>query len=387
MGKGFTIPLSVDGLLARSRDITGVDIVDVDVIEPLTVLHKSLNEESRLHEKGAIAKQNKLLRLLSNRLRMQRDYARHPEIAEQKINEPLFVYGMPRSGTTKTQKILAASGDFNWLPFWQSYNPSLYSGSRDEPVQARIADADVYCRWFDAASPQNKLGHPFETHEPEEETTLTEGSFRAPSLVGYAEVPSYLQWLGAQRPASLFEFLRDSLKYLQWQGLASMAKPWLLKAPTYYGLETELLKVFPDAHLVMAHRSPLQTIPSSCKLIEGFRIPFAEAPVDPVALSAGFAMMMNYHLAVRGSLADGKILDLSFGEITRSIDAVTEKIYAHIGMPMSNASRQRMQQWSVNNPMHKNGVFKYSLEEFGLSGEKIKQDMSAYLVLLQTLFG
>ena len=39
--------LSVDELMAESREIAGVDIVDEEVVEPLTVLHRALNEEGR----------------------------------------------------------------------------------------------------------------------------------------------------------------------------------------------------------------------------------------------------------------------------------------------------------------------------------------------------
>jgi hypothetical protein len=387
MNEGYPIPLSVDGLMAKAREITGVDIVDHDVAEPLTVMHRSLCGESRLHESGAVAQQNKLLRLLCNRLRMQRDFQRHPEIAEQKIEAPLIIFGMARSGTTKTQKILTTAGDFNWMPFWQTYNPALWTGDRAESPEARIRDADAYCRWFDESTPQTKLGHSFETYEPEEDTTLTEQCFRAPSFIGYAEIPSYLQWLATQSPLPLFEFLRDTLKYLQWQGLASPAKKWLLKAPTYYGMEPALLQVFPDAQLVMTHRSPLQTVPSSCKLVACFRVPFCDAPVDGAALTAGFGMMMDLHIANRKAHPEMRILDLSFEEIAESIDSVVEKIYAHARLPLRQEAQQRMRQWALENPMHKKGAFKYSLEEFGLNAELVTRAMGGYLAFTRQLFG
>jgi len=384
MSKGYPIPLSVDALLAHSREMTGIDLVDHEVIEPLTIMHRSLCEEARLHEQGALAQQHKLLRLLNNRLRMQRDFARHPEIADEPVEGPLFVIGMGRSGTTKTQKALSVSGDFNYLPFWQAFNPALLTGARDESPEARIREADEYCRWFDAAAPGTRLGHPFETHEPEEDTTLTEGSFRTMSFMGYAEIPGYVQWAAAQGPRPMFEFLRDSMKYLQWQGLASRSKRWLLKAPIYYGLETELLTVFPDALLVMTHRSPLQTVPSSCKLIELFHQPFDTAAQSPPTLQAGFAMMMGLHLSLRAQGAF-KLLDLRFEEVTHSIETAIEKIYAWIGLPLGDESRQRMLRWEAEHPMHGKGRFEYSLEEFGLSEATIERDFAGYLALLKNL--
>ena len=87
--------------MAMAREVTGVDIVDDDVVEPLTVLHRALSKErAQLDAEGARAFERKLRRLLVNRLRMQRDVQRHPEIAEQKLTGPLIVMGLARSGTT-----------------------------------------------------------------------------------------------------------------------------------------------------------------------------------------------------------------------------------------------------------------------------------------------
>src|SRR5690606_31088927 len=158
----YKIPLSVDALLAKAREITGVNIIDDEVVEPLTIFVNSLNTDSCLHETGVIAKQNKILRLLSNRLRMLRDYAAHPEIDDEKIENPIFILGMARSGTTKTHRVLAATGDFNYMPFWMVQYPSLFTGDRSESPQARIDAADAYCRWLDETAPESKLGHSFE---------------------------------------------------------------------------------------------------------------------------------------------------------------------------------------------------------------------------------
>ena len=115
--------LSVDELMATAREVAGVDLVDDEVVEPLTVLHRALGKErAQLDAEGARAFEQKLLRLLANRLRMKRDVLRHPEIAEQPITGPVIVMGTARSGTTKLQKALAASGDFNFLTFWQAFN-------------------------------------------------------------------------------------------------------------------------------------------------------------------------------------------------------------------------------------------------------------------------
>lgn len=385
--RSCAIPLSPDALMALAREQTGIDLIDGEAIEPLGVLHHSISTQGGLHEAGAIAQQEKLLRLLRNRLRMKRDFAAHPEIADQVIERPLFVIGFGRSGTTKTQKTLAATGDFNFLSFWQCFNPALFSGDRGESAQARIDESDAYCTWFDEKSPDTKTGHSFETHEPEEDTTLTEQCLVAPSFIGYSEAPDYIGWMAGKPPTILFEFLRDTLKYLQWQGQAVPGRKWLLKAPTYYGLEEAILHVFPDADFVMTHRTPLKTVPSSCRLIDLFRIPFSTAPVDIPALLGGFVMMMDLHIQNREKLANLRILDLRFEEVTRSMAECAARIYAHAGMEFTDASRQRIAGWEAANPQHVKGGFTYAIEDYGLDEATLRETFANYLNLMTKVAG
>ena len=370
--------------MARSREITGVDIVDDEIVEPLRILHRALNEESAIDEEGARAYERKFLRLLINRLRMKRDFRRHPEILEQPIKGPLVIMGVARSGTTKLQKVLAASGDFNFLTFWQNFNWASITGVPNEATETRIAEADAFCRWYDARSPETKLGHHFQALEPEEEGPLSEGCFVAPSFIGYAEMPSYAAWFATKPRGIFFEFLRDVLKYLQWQGLATPDRPWLLKSPNYNGAEPEILKVFPDTRFVVAHRSPLQTLPSMCKLVQCFRQAYGKPQSDNTLIMERNFRGMAAHLANRQTHAL-PVLDIRFEDIVGALPETIESIYAHAGMVLRDDARRRMLDWNAQNAMHKLGEFKYSLADAGLDEAVIRDRMAPYFELLNAL--
>jgi hypothetical protein len=385
MRRTYPIELSVDELMARSREIAGVDLVDDEIVEPLTILHRAYGEEAQLDAEGAGVLTRSLLRLLANRLRMKRDFQRHPEIRDQPLKGPLVVMGVARSGTTKLQKVLASSGDFNWLPYWQNFSWASRTGVPNEPVAERIADAEAHCRWYDARSPETKLGHSFEALEPEEDAVLSEGCFVTPTFIGYAEIPSYAHWLAAQPPGIWFEFLRDSLKYLQWQGLASADKPWLLKSPNYNGLELEILKVFPAARLIMAHRSPLKTLTSMGKLVQCFRVAYSGLKPDLGLILEHNVHNMDAHLANRRAHPELPLLDVRFEDLVGSLPAVLRRVYADAGLSLSEASLDRMLKWDAEHTMHKQGEFKYSLDELGLDEAVIRSKMSDYFELLDKL--
>ncbi len=371
--------------MALARREAGVDLDDADVREPLSRLLASLNSESRLHQEGAVAMREKIVRNLANRLRMQRDFAAHPEIAEQPLQAPLIICGMARTGSTKTQKLLASSGDFNWLPYWQVFNPSLLSGDRRESPQPRIDDCDRFARWFDAASPANKAAHPFSTHEPEEESFILEHSLKSPVLMGWAPMPGYLTWLLSTEMSAQFTLLRNTLKYLQWQGLARPDRPWVLKSPLYSGLEPLLLAAFPDARLLMTHRTPVQTIPSGLQVLRCFYKPFTDAEPDPRFYVQGQAGAIAQHLTNRAALPSGTFLDLHFRDINHATADVIGRIYEFAGLPLRGEPMQRMQRWTQENPQHRFGRHEYSLEMFGLDEASIRAQFAGYLELVDSV--
>jgi hypothetical protein len=380
--------LSVDQLMAASREVARVDIVDKEVVEPLTVLHRALGKErAQLDAEGVRAFEQKLLRLLANRLRMTRDVRRHPEIADQPISGPVIVMGTARSGTTKLQKVLAASGDVNFLTFWQAFNWASVTGEPNEPTAERIAEAETFCRWFDERSPETKLGHPFEALEPEEEGVLTEASFVTPTFVGFAEIPGYGRWMGEQSPIIELEFLRDAMKYLQWQGLAGAARPWLLKSPSYTAHELEILQVFPHARFVMAHRSPLRTLPSMCTLVRNFRRAYGTSTPDSRLLFEHAASSLDAQQAIRRAHPELPLLDVRFEDIVGDLPAVVARVYSHAGMTLTDRARTNMVRWDVENTMHKYGAFTYSLDDVGLDEQEIRERMSGYFALLDRLAG
>jgi len=382
------LQLSVAQLMATSREVAGVDLVDEEVVEPVTVLHRALcKERAQLDAEGARAFEEKLLRLLVNRLRMKRDFLRHPEIADQPISGPVIVMGTARSGTTKLQKVLAASGDFNFLTFWQAFNWASISGEPNESTAERIAEAEAFCRWFDERSPETKLGHSFEALEPEEEGVLTEGSFVTPTFVGFAEIPGYGRWMSEQSPMTELEFLRDAMKYLQWQGLAGADRPWLLKSPSYTAKELEILQVFPDARFVMAHRSPLRTLPSMCTLVASFRRAFGTSTPDSKLLFEHAASALEAQQAIRRSHRNLPLLDVRFEDVVGDLPAVVERVYAHAGMTLTDPARTNMVRWDAENTMHKYGAFTYSLDDVGLDEQEIRERMSDYFSLLDQLAG
>jgi Sulfotransferase family len=378
--------------MAKAREQTDIpDIIDGSIEEALERLLHSLNTESQLSEIGAQAVEQRLLRILSNRLRMQRDFALHPEIDDQQIQRPLILTGGPRTGSTKLHKLLAASGDFKFLRYWQGFSLSLRTGSRDECPAERIREASEFIDWYYTQAPQAKLTHEWSTFQPEEEILIFEhcDSLYAPYVGTYAYAPSFLQWWVTQDPKSQLLFVNKGLKYLQWQFYDGDPRPWVLKCPIYQGQEDFLAEVYPDATFAVTHRHPCSTVASTASmahLVQGSHSNSIAKQVSGAAFLDTLFMASQRHLELRDRCPEMKPLDISYAELTGNAGRVAERIFAHAGMPLSPKARQAIQQWDTDNKIHKLGVHQYSLEEMSLTRAMVEDKYRDYIDRFKRFF-
>src|SRR5262249_7429458 len=83
-------------LLSVARRRTRLrDLGEPAVQDPLDRMVQSLEREARLSFVGRLAAREDLTRMLMNRLRIERDRQRHPDIAAEQIRRPLFITGLP----------------------------------------------------------------------------------------------------------------------------------------------------------------------------------------------------------------------------------------------------------------------------------------------------
>jgi len=366
-------------LIAEARATTGIAIVDTDALEPLTVLLDSLRKTAQFTPDGAVVKRRYILRILRNRLRMQRDLAAHPEILDIELLPPLLIIAMPRTGSTKTQKVLAATGDFNALPYWMCLNSASESGIPNEDVRNRIADVQAYADWFNEASPDTKYGHPMAPHEPEEEAYIMNLSLRSRVLAGFANAADYVSWLGTQDMGAQYRYLYDTLKYLMWQGLADPAKPFLLKCVVNLGLEPEIRAAIPDVNIAVMHRNPVSVLPSASRLGTVFRAAFSDQAIDMSKNPSRHAFAMKRHLAHRTAHPDQAFHDICYDRVRTDISAIIDGLYTFAGVEPSADTLSNIARWEAENPQNKHGAWSYAATDFGFTDDDVRREFSTYI--------
>lgn len=375
--------LELDALLSAAKAETGLDdFGEPDVRAPLSILIKSLNEEAHLTPAGVMGQRGTLLRTLVNRLRIQDTLKKHPEIRNEKIRGPIVIVGLPRSGTTKLQRVLSSDPGFQKLPLWKIMNPAPFPGWSGDGEDPRIAVAEQFVAAMRTQFPKFYAAHPMSAREPDEEVFLMLLTFLSSIPMHGTRTPSYKTWMVAQDCTGWYRTLRLLLQFIQWQD-GSQNKPWVIKAPWHFRWIQLLLETFPDAVVVHCYRDPQQTVPSMAALFEESRKMASDLdhPVEIGALVTDYwSDAVRSFIRQRDELkAEHRFVDVQYTDIVADAPAVIRRIYAAAGLPLTDEALAQMQSWEAANPQHGHGRHHYTLERYGFSEESIAESFGAYV--------
>jgi hypothetical protein len=374
---------TVDGLVAAARRKSGLQRFDDEAFrEPLAMLLDSIEREAALTPIGRLITGSRLVGVLSNRLRAQALFERHPQILEEPIVAPLFIAGLQRTGTTMLHRLLAADPGLRALLSWEALNPAPVT-ARPWLGDPRVRTAVIAEHALAYLAPDFFAIHPVEAQAPEEEVILLDYSFLSTVAEATLHVPSYAAWLEQQDQTPAYSYLKKLLQLLQWQNRGDR---WLLKTPHHLEWLDTLLEVFPDAKVIQTHRDPSKTLASFCSMIAHGRGVFSDA-VDAAEVGAHWARktqrMVQRALATRERVGDGGFVDVSYYDLMEDPMAEVARIYAFIGRPLTAAVKARMDATRQENPQNKHGKHSYRLADFGLDREQIEPGYAAYRARFQ----
>jgi hypothetical protein len=381
---GNPLPLESTALMAAATARTGglTDFGDASFRPALDRMLQSVREEAQMTESGKAQFANRVLESLSNRLTLEAYCAKHPQILAERIERPVIIVGLPRTGTTMLHRVLARDPRFYTMAWWEARFPSPLSEDDVVDPRRRIDMAKAEVQAMVAAVPEVLAMHPLDAELPDEEVLLMEHAFMS-AIDSYGNVAGYMDWLWQQDQTSAYTYLRRQLQFLQWQkrqrGIT--AERWLLKAPHHTHLMPTLFKVFPDVKVIQTHRDPLQTIPSMGSFAYTLWRIFsdkADAAQAGRQWSDKFARGMRNAMAFRETVPSDRFMDVWYLDaVAHSMDVV-EKVYPFIGMSLDDATRGRMKQWMAASGRENRPTHEYSIERMGLSEEQLKHDFAAY---------
>ena len=370
--------LNVNELLRQARAQTGLgDIADESALAALHVLVDALNSEAKLTPRGEKSIENVLVGALVNRGRVEDYLAQHSELTERPVEKPMFVFGLPRTGTTLTINLLSADPARRCFLRWEAFDSvppptadELHAGPRFEKQQAQI---DMSLKY----APQISAIHHEDADSPTECQFAMSPSFCAQYYDSITHIPSYHRWFLNADYEPAFRYHKRLLQLLQSQAPGR----WTLKNPWHPLFLDALTRVYPDAQLVMTHRDPVEVLGSACSLLKHVRPMFSDA-VDLHAIGAvlleTFEVMIERMFAYRRQHGWGSIYDIQYVDQLRDPIGEIKKLYAHFDEPWSERVEGAMRAQLDANPKGKHGKHEYAIEEYGLSAEGVRARFDAY---------
>lgn len=374
--KSWLPGLEPDALIAASRGHPGAD-----AREGLRRLMGAVRAESELSFFGRISLHWDALRLLRNAQMVDGAHRDNPDLARAPVSQPLFILGLPRSGTTFLHELMAQDSESlvprNWQTIYPAPRPAGFSPETDKRVRA----VDWQLRMFAGLAPGFSELHPISADSPQECTEITAHVFQSLRFDTTYRVPSYFAWLEAHGHLEAFRFHKRFLQFLQ-DGVPGR---WVLKCPDHTFTLDAILKVYPDARFVVVHRDPIAVLASVARLTWVLRRPFLRE-IDLAEIGAqvserwidGANRLLDFDK--RADVAPERKIHVHYDELAGAPLAVIARIYARFGIPLRSEALAAMSRQIAAKP--RGGYARhapYSLENFKLSQADLQQRFVPYV--------
>jgi hypothetical protein len=366
-------------LMDEARRATGLDDFGPEAPEAeLQRLLDAYRAEDRLNLLGRMAVRWDNLRLLTNRLILRERETADPAIRRRPIQAPIFILGLPRSGTTFLHKLLAQDPDSLVLRSWQAVYP--YPDHRAAGRRAGPDRVQSDFTLFQRIAPELKKVHPQDARAPQECGEITAHSFLSLRFDATYDVPSYRRWLKQAGQHRAFRMHRRFLQHLQGDN----GGRWVLKAPDHVFAMDELRAAYPDARIVISHRDPLKVLPSLANLTEVLRRPFVRR-VDRLEL--GREVAADWADGARrlcqadreGLWPKDQVFHVHFRGLTADPVGAVRRLYGHFGLQVRPRFEARLNEFVARHPNGGYGRNCYRLEDYGLSAAAQREAFRDYL--------
>lgn len=378
--------LEAERILRNAQRASGLEVRDPMFREGLERLVHGLEAHARLSTFGRLAARGTVQRSAESRSRVERAFAEHPEIGEEPIRAPVFIVGMPRSGTTILHALLHLDRDHRAPLSWECLLPYPAPNPDDYQSNERI---ETVRREFDQIFrlvPDFRRKHYMTADSPQECVGVTALNFASFQYMAMAWLPEYHDWFASTDQAANLRWHRRFLQFLQSGGVPS--RRWLLKSPVHLMRLRALFEVYPDARVIVTHRHPADVVPSVGSLISSMRSFYSD---DEDTLRTGREQLLIWADYFARFLRDRReldreeqMVDVFFDDFVKDQMSVVDAIYSRFDWDLRPQDRDRMERFLRQERRGKHGAHVYSLEQIGITPADIDNEYAHYLAFLET---
>jgi Sulfotransferase family len=376
-----TLSSPSDELVTRACERAGLDDFGGDSWrEGFGLLVDSVEATPGINPGGREFVYGQFIDALWNRLRIV-DYLRqHPEVCQERVERPLVILGLPRTGTSLASYLLDQDPQRRSLLTWEaedSVPPSTPETLRADPrCLKKKAELEILAEGLKAAN--IPMVHWDEADGPTECVFVQNQDFKAYLWEAFMPNSDYADWLLETDMTSAYAYERSVLQLLQSRAPGN----WSLKMPSHAVHIEALLATFPDVRIVWAHRDPFKATASFLRLNYLSRAVLG-CRVDTDDVVSNVLRQLRAHIVrpvkARERIGDDRFFDLHYAALMRDPIGVMRSLYEWAGDELTPSTEQSMLDWLERNPQDRFGVQPYSLDGTGVTLADLEPVFAEYL--------
>ena len=368
---------SVEELKASAVKAVGLEDFggeEDNYLEALSVLLEAYRSEADFTELGSKMSRFFLRNALVARLLSEASWKQHPGYADVPVTAPIFVTGLPRTGTTALHRLLCGDPRHQGLELWLAEFPQPRPPREEWSRNPVFVELDTRFKKAHQENPDFTGLHFMTADEVEECWQLLRQSVHSVSYETLAHVPTYARWLAQQDWTE--PYLRHR-RNLQLIGLNEPEKRWVLKNPSHLFALDALFAAYPDALVIQCHRPAETLMASMCSLAEhttaGWSNTFVGPTIGADSLETWSRGLERFN-SVRAMQNPAQFCDVQYVDLIRDPVGTVEEIYARFGIEMTDAARTAIKDTDDQSkqgpraPKHS-----YSLADYGLTEDQVKE--------------
>ena len=369
------IAIDADELITVAKKSTGLndfgENIDGDWKSRFYALINLINQDAKLNVLGRLLTKQELLRCLRSRLFLTQKIKDYPAITDEKIAEPIIIVGTGRSGTSILLQLMSLDENYHVPYAWKGIYPATDIDDADDLLELGECEEELL---MDIV-PELSVIHESRSALPEECTVFQKPSFSGWSWQYSHDIPSY-----EKDQDAAMQFHKLAMQAIQY---GSPQKTWILKEPSYLDMMEVVFKHFPDAWIILNHRDPMKTVPSTLPLIAANRRVRSDyCSVDDLAeyaVRAPIEIMLQVHQQRKSGEIPDRFVDLHFKDLMSNPVATIKNCYEAMGRAFDDSHAIAIEEYLRTNPRGKHGSYRYSLKDWHIDEEIIKAGTKNYV--------
>jgi len=377
--------LTVDTVAQRAQALTDVQDPDpTHFADNLAAVVDCMNGESELTDAGVEMAVGMLAVAMRNRIEVDRYVADEPAVEDTSIDRPIFLTGLPRSGTTYFQYLFDLDPDLRMMRTWEGERPAPPPAVDPESARHRREVSLENARLMrELTGGKIDAFHLTDVDGPQECLAILDQTFVNPGLLWPMSGESYLKYLlhGADLRAA-YEYHARVLKLLQW---SAPPRRWTLKWPCHLLALDTIADVYPDATFVVTHRDPVQALASNCSLAHMLRTG-TDPDYDPKVIGRDMLSLVHEHVdrlvafdIAQSQAGRSSLVHVDYYRLVESPETVMPDAFEAVGLEWTPVVEDRIRTWRAENPKGKRGTHEYMLDDYGLDRDMVADAFATYV--------